>query len=121
MLLDDFGEQSKGEIMINESKVSEAFMSFAKNAPEHQKIWMDTVQRLSNVSKLDNKTDELAYIAVLAALRLESGIPFHVKHAKMLGASRDEIISAVLVGLPAAGNVVIQSIPIAVQAYDEND
>jgi len=39
----------------------------------------------------------------------------------MLGTSRDEIISAVLVGLPAAGNVVIQSIPIAVQAYDEND
>ena len=104
--------------MKNESKVSEAFMSFAKNAPEHQKIWMETVQRLSNV---DNKTDELAYIAVLAALLLESGIPFHVKHAKMFGASRDEIISAVLVGLPAAGNVVIQSIPIAVQAYDEND
>jgi len=107
--------------MKNESKVSEAFMSFAKNVPEHQKIWMETVQILSNVSKLDNKTDELSYIAVLAALRLESGIPFHVKHSKMLGASRDEIISAVLVGLPAAGNVVIQSIPIAVQAYDEND
>jgi alkylhydroperoxidase/carboxymuconolactone decarboxylase family protein YurZ len=88
---------NKGEIMKNESKVSEAFMSFAKNVPEHQKIWMETVQRLSNVSKLDNKTDELSYIAVLAALRLESGIPFHVKHSKMLGASRDEIISAVFV------------------------
>ncbi|CAG0942717.1 4-carboxymuconolactone decarboxylase [Candidatus Brocadiaceae bacterium] len=107
--------------MSNESKVSQAFMSFAQNAPEHQKIWMETVQKLSDTSKLDNKTDELAYIAVLAALRLESGIPFHVKHAKMLGASRDEVISAVLIGLPAAGNAVIQSIPIAVQAYDEND
>jgi len=107
--------------MSNEPKVSQAFMSFAQNAPEYQKIWMETVQKLSDASKLDNKTDELAYIAVLAALRLESGIPFHVKHAKMLGASRDEIISAVLIGLPAAGNAVIQSIPIAVQAYDEND
>lgn len=107
--------------MSNEPKVSQAFMSFAQNAPEHQKIWMETVQKLSDASKLDNKTDELAYIAVLAALRLESGIPFHVKHAKMLGASRDEIIGAVLIGLPAAGNAVIQSIPIAVQAYDEND
>lgn len=107
--------------MSNEPTVNLAFMSFTKNAPEHQKIWMETAQRLCEASKLDNKTDELAYIAVLAALRLESGIPFHVKHAKLLGASRDEVISAVLVGLPAAGNVVIQSIPIAVQAYDENN
>lgn len=107
--------------MSDKPQVSQAFMSFAKNAPEHQKIWMETAVKLSDSSKLDQKTDELAYIAVLAALRLESGIPFHVKHAKMLGASRDEVISAVLIGLPAAGNAVIQSVPIAVQAYDESD
>jgi alkylhydroperoxidase/carboxymuconolactone decarboxylase family protein YurZ len=107
--------------MSDDPKVSQAFMSFAKNAPEHHKVWMETAQKLSEASKLDSKTDELAYIAVLAALRLESGLPFHVKHARKLGASRDEIISAILIGLPAAGNMVIQSIPIAVQAYDEND
>ena len=105
--------------MSNEPKVSQAFMSFLQNAPEHQKVWMETAQKLSAASKLDKKTDELAYIAVLAALRLESGLPFHVKHAKELGATRDEIISAVLVGLPAAGNCVIQSMPIAIQAFDE--
>ena len=55
---------------------------------------------------------------MLASSRLESGLPFHVKHAKELGATRDEIISAVLVGLPAVGNVVIQSLPIAIKAYD---
>lgn len=107
--------------MSNEPKVSQAFMSFAQNAPEHQKIWMETAQKLSGASTLDPKTDELAYIAVLAALRLENGMPFHVKHAKMLGASRDEVISAVLIGLPAAGNAVIQSVPIAIQAFDEED
>lgn len=107
--------------MSNEPKLSQAFMSFAENAPDPQKIWMETAQKLNKASKLDNKTEELAYIAVLAALRLENGLPFHVKRAKMLGASREEVISAVLVGLPAAGNVVVQSIPIAVKAYDEND
>ena len=56
---------------------------------------------------------------MLAALRLEGGLPFHVKHAKSIGATRDEIISAVLVGLPATGNVVIQALPIALQAFDE--
>jgi len=89
-----------------------------EEAPEHQKIWMETVQKLDSVSKLDSKTEELAYIAVLASTRLEGGIPFHVKHAKSLGATREEIISAVLVGLPAVGNTVIQALPIAISAYD---
>lgn len=106
--------------MSTEPKVSTAFMSFMKNAPEHQKIWMEAVGKLGEASALEDKTAALAYIAVLAALRLESGIPFHVKHAKGLGATREEIISAILVGLPAAGNAVIQSIPAAVNAYDEN-
>jgi alkylhydroperoxidase/carboxymuconolactone decarboxylase family protein YurZ len=52
-------------------------------------------------------------------LRLESGIPFHVKMAKSYGASREEIISTILIGLPAAGNCVISALPIALDAYDE--
>lgn len=47
------------------------------------------------------------------------GLPFHVKHAKSLGATREEIISAISVGLPAVGNAVIQSLPEAIKAYDE--
>jgi len=104
--------------MSDMSSVSNAFQIFMKEAPEYQKIWMETVQKLDSVSKLDSKTEELAYIAVLASSRLESGLPFHVKHAKSLGAKRDEIISAVLVGLPAVGNVVIQALPVAINAYD---
>ncbi|MNH43861.1 Carboxymuconolactone decarboxylase family protein [compost metagenome] len=79
---------------------------------------MEAVHKLDAASRLDPKTEEIAYIAVLAAIRLESGLPFHVKHAKQLGATREEIISAVLLGLPAAGNVVVQALPAALQAYD---
>lgn len=68
---------------------------------------------------MDKKTAELAYLAVLAALRMESGIPFHVKMAKEAGATREEIISAVLVGLPAAGLGVTQVLPAALAAFDE--
>lgn len=67
---------------------------------------------------MDKKTECLAYLAVLSALGMESGIPFHVAHARESGASREEVISAILVGLPAAGNVVTRSLPAAVQAYD---
>lgn len=69
-------------------------------------------------SALDKKTAALAYLSVLAVMRLESGIPFHVHAAKDAGATREEVISAVLLGLPAAGNAVIQSLPIAISAYD---
>lgn len=79
---------------------------------------MSTVQRLDQASALDKKTEELAYLSVLAAMRIESGVPFHVKAAKQAGATREEVISAILVGLPAAGQVVIQSLPAALSAYD---
>jgi alkylhydroperoxidase/carboxymuconolactone decarboxylase family protein YurZ len=49
-----------------------------------------------------------------------SGIPFHVVSAKKLGATKDEIISAILVGLPAVGHIVTQALPSAIQAYDAN-
>jgi alkylhydroperoxidase/carboxymuconolactone decarboxylase family protein YurZ len=55
---------------------------------------------------------------VLSVLGLESGIPFHVAQAKEADASREEVISAILIGLPAAGNVVTRSLPVAIQAYD---
>ncbi len=39
--------------------------------------------------------------------------------AKQAGATRDEVISAVLIGLPAAGTGVTQALPAAIRAYDE--
>jgi alkylhydroperoxidase/carboxymuconolactone decarboxylase family protein YurZ len=43
----------------------------------------------------------------------------HVAHANEVGATRDEVISAILVGLPAAGYAVTQLLPAALRAYDE--
>jgi len=105
--------------MSNEqSGVSKAFQMFVERAPKHAGAWMTAVQALGEASSLDRKTSALAYLAVLAALRLDSGVPFHVKLAKQAGASRDEVISALLVGLPAAGNGITQSLPAAIEAYD---
>jgi alkylhydroperoxidase/carboxymuconolactone decarboxylase family protein YurZ len=49
---------------------------------------------------------------------MESGIPFHVAHAKALGATREEIVGAVLTGLPAAGLSVTQALPVALKTFD---
>jgi alkylhydroperoxidase/carboxymuconolactone decarboxylase family protein YurZ len=101
-----------------QSSISKAFQLFMTEAPEHAQAWMSTVQGLAKASALDEKTGALAYLAVLAALRLEGGIPFHVQSAKQAGASREEVISAILVGLPAAGVGVTQVLPAAIAAYD---
>jgi alkylhydroperoxidase/carboxymuconolactone decarboxylase family protein YurZ len=98
--------------------VSASFQVFFAEAGGHAQAWMAAVQGLDQASALDQKTGELAYLAVLAAMRMESGIPFHVKSAKQAGATRDEVISAILVGMPAAGQGVIQYLPAAIAAYD---
>jgi len=100
------------------SLVSNAFQAFMKEAPQHAQTWGAMVQGLANANALDKKTAALAYLAVLAALRMESGVPFHVQTAKQLGVSRDEVVSAILIGLPAAGHSVTQVLPAAIAAYD---
>ena len=48
----------------------------------------------------------------------ESGVPFHAGLAKAAGASRDEVASAVLVGLQPAGHRVTAALPGALAGYD---
>ncbi len=104
--------------MNSENQISEAFKSFMTETPEHSKAWAEMVQKLSKASGLDAKTQALTYLAVLAATGGHSGIPFHVNQAMTLGATRDEIISTVLVGLPAVGHQITQALPITIESIN---
>jgi len=97
---------------------SAAFQTFLRESPEFSDAWMQMAQQLDDASTLEDKTKALAYLAVLAATGLTGGVPFHAAQARAAGATREEIISAVLLGLPAAGNKVIQSLPAALEAFD---
>jgi alkylhydroperoxidase/carboxymuconolactone decarboxylase family protein YurZ len=92
---------------------------FRKEAPEHAEAWTKMNLSLGNLSPFELKTKALIRISLLAALKITSGIPFHVISAKELGVTREEIINAVLAGLTLIGNVVTHSLPIALEAYDE--
>jgi alkylhydroperoxidase/carboxymuconolactone decarboxylase family protein YurZ len=100
------------------SLVSNAFQMFMNEAPRHAEAWGAMVQGLGRASSLDEKTSSLAYLAVLAAMGMEGGVPFHVQAARKAGASREEVISSILVGLPAVGHRVIQVLPAAIAAFD---
>jgi alkylhydroperoxidase/carboxymuconolactone decarboxylase family protein YurZ len=62
--------------------ISNAFQVFSAEAPGHAAAWQGLVQSLAAENALDQKTSALAYLAVLAALGMESCIPFHVNSAK---------------------------------------
>jgi len=79
---------------------------------------MEATRALAAASALDPRTHDLVDLAVLAALRLESGVPFHLREARRHRASRDEVISAVLAGLQPAGHGVTACLPVALDAYD---
>jgi len=104
--------------MTDRPLVSEAFLAFQREAPSHAHAWGHTVSELAEAGALDDKTRTLCYLSVLAALRLETGVPFHTQAARAVGATREEVIDAVLVGLPAAGHGVTQALPAALAAYD---
>jgi len=98
--------------------ISVAFQTFVREAPQHAQAWGAMTQSPAIASALDKKTAALAFLAVLAALRLESGLPYHVQTAKVAGASREKVIGAVLNGVPAAGHCATQSLPVVIGAYD---
>jgi hypothetical protein len=78
-------------------QVSTSFQAFMQQAA-FSGPWLEMVEGLAAASALDPKTRELAYLAVLAALRMDSGLPFHVQQAKRHGASNRERRRAILRG-----------------------
>ena len=79
------------------------FKPFNKEASEQQ-INLDGYGSKALLLKLDSKTAELAYIVLLAALRLEGGTPFSpVKPAKLLGAKREESSGTIRVNILTSG------------------
>ena len=81
---------------------SAGFKTFLTATPVHARAWMAAVEGLDSACALEGKIKHLAYLAVLAAMQLTDGVPFHAALAKGAGASREEVASAVLIGLPAA-------------------
>ena len=102
-------------------KVTNDFRMFMEESNGVGQAFMSTVMKISEVSALDPKTHELAYLSVLAALQMVSGLPFHVKQAKELGASIEEVKSAILVAMPLVGLKISAPFATAIISYNAED
>ena len=95
----------------------EKYFHVFAHAGEVGESYLDMVLKEAKESTFDPKTHELAYLAVLVATGLEQGIIMHTKQAKALGATREEIKSAV--ALPAVGFPAIIGLKTALNSFDE--
>jgi alkylhydroperoxidase/carboxymuconolactone decarboxylase family protein YurZ len=77
--------------------------------------FMEVIMKLAKESSLDQKVRELAYISVLVTAKMFDGLPFHIEQAKSLGASIEEIKSAILLPMPIIGIQVADALPYLVE------
>jgi len=94
---------------------------FQKEAPEVAKAFDGLIQSIVNSKGIDEKTKQLIYIAMKAALNDPVAIKFHVPMAKKLGATREEVVDAILMTITVAGiKPVVSMLPEALEVYGKN-
>jgi 4-carboxymuconolactone decarboxylase len=74
-----------------------------KEAPAVAQSFFDLAKSVKQYSPLDEKTNELIILGVFTAARGLRGIDTHVERAMNEGATKEEIIAAVLLALPIIG------------------
>ena len=74
-----------------------------KEAPNVAQGFFDLAKSVKQYSPLDEKTNELISIGIFAAHRGITGIGTHVQRAMEEGATKEEVMAAILLALPIVG------------------
>jgi len=72
------------------------YKQFIEKFPELSEKFGAVIQEILERPKLDKKTKELVIVSLLATQKFESGFKFHVKEAMNKGATKEEIVEALL-------------------------
>ncbi|MBS1585731.1 MAG: carboxymuconolactone decarboxylase family protein [Bacteroidetes bacterium] len=92
---------------------------FQTVAPGVARAFDNLIQSLVASPGLDEKTKQLIYIAMKAAQGDETALSFHVPMAKKLGATKAEVVDAILMTLTVSGiKGVVTCLPGAVAAFE---
>ena len=93
---------------------------FQKEAPEVAAAFNGLIMSLVASKGLDGKTKQLIYIAMKAATGDDMAVRAHIPMAKAAGATREEVIDAILMTLTVSGiRGVVQCLPEAVRQYEK--
>lgn len=92
---------------------------FQKEAPQVAEAFNGLIQAIVSSKGLDEKTKQLIYISIKAAQGDETAVKFHVPMAKKLGATKAEVIDAILITLTVSGiKGVATCLPGAVKEFE---
>jgi len=100
--------------------MSKEFEIFLKSCPDAGGAYLDLFKTVMKTPALTAKTKQLILIGAMTAQNYPSGVRAHVPQAVKAGATRDEIIEAVLTTLPVAGiNGVLECLPAVIELTGE--
>lgn len=93
---------------------------FLKEAPDVAKAFDGLIKSLVATEGLDQKTKQLIYIALKASSGDQMAVKFHVPMAKAAGATKEEVVDAILLTLTVSGlRGVVSCLPDAVQQFEK--
>lgn len=89
-------------------------------APEVAAAFNGLIMSLVASKGLDAKTKQLIYIAMKASIRDQMAVKAHVPMAKAAGATKEEVVDAILMTLPVSGiRGVVTCLPEAVAQFEK--
>lgn len=101
--------------------MSKEFQNFLKAFPDAGKAYLGLFQAVMDRPALDAKTRQLILIAVMTAQNYPPGVKAHVPQAVKAGATKEEILDAVLTPLPVSGiNGVLECLSIVLEQFSKD-
>jgi AhpD family alkylhydroperoxidase len=92
---------------------------FKKECPELASKFDELVEAQRSLKGLDNKTKQLINIAIQTANRNPRGVKFHAMMAKRDGATKAEVVGAVVMNLHLSGlAAVLDALPAALEGFE---
>ena len=92
---------------------------FKKEAPEVAEAFNGLINALVGSKGLDQKTKQLIYIAMKASVGDQMAVRAHVPMAKAAGATKEEVVDAILMTLTVSGiRGVVTCLPGAVEQFE---
>ena len=93
---------------------------FVEECPELARQFNNLVDVQRSSEALDPKTKQLINIAIQAATRNARGVQMHAMMARKTGATREEIVGAVVMNLHLTGLVtVLECLPAAIAGIED--
>lgn len=97
---------------------TDPFELLARECPEVVASLGATVEALRSLPGPDEKTKHLLIIAADTAVRGLRAVAYHARLARECGASREEVVTAVVVNLHLAGlGAVLDALPVALDGF----